>query len=187
MPFLILIGGDKRNIIHRVREDGCLIGRGFTGTVHVDLGHDLSVSRRDKEARRAAHAEVFNDDEFGWSIRDLGSENGTIVVSAESGRASILPHETAMSTGGACLFQVGASAILFLGLDEPPSDRLVEDLSRDHEQTVRLSVEASHAREGRDKSTEDGGPAEAHDAALAALWQHVREVLRSDGLADLLP
>lgn len=183
MPYLIVIGGEARNVIHKVWDDGCLLGRGLVSVKHLAIDQDVYMSRREP-GERQGHAEIRRNDRGEWVIRDLGSKNGTLYVSGRGRSEHLISHSSAR-LHHARLFSVGMSTMLFVDLEAPPGDQLIRELSR-HEQAVRSSFDHANFFRSRAASTDTSTPNPGEIASIEMLWRHCGAVLERHGLGDLL-
>ncbi|MBL0928091.1 MAG: hypothetical protein IBJ11_10655 [Phycisphaerales bacterium] len=187
MAFIVLLSGPKRNVVHRVANDGCKIGRGLSGTKHLSIEQDGHMSRRGKPRSDGARGEVghaeFTRADGRWYLHDVQSENGVYVVSG--GHVVQLVRGANVSVRGAALFECGQTTCLFMDTDVRPSDGFVHEVSRDGG-AVMPSVAMSHRPGGTPPSTQPIESPQGEVPALLARRPLVIEALKEHGYEGLL-
>jgi len=149
VPYVIVVDGPKTGTRFPLKEGANIVGRAPTNEIRLE---DQSVSRQ--------HAEI-NRSPSGWSVKDLGSKNGTSVNGKQISETVMIGHKDVVKTGIYQLRLITQKTPLEEELTLPPelasSDRTVFVAIPPDGLTSRM--ESSEVPEG--KGEEEGQEQEA--------------------------
>jgi hypothetical protein len=182
MAYIVVVAGPHRGEMKAVLDERLVIGRGAIDPGMLNLGNDEYVTRYDLKAKLSGHA-VVSFAEGSWRLTDCGSRNKTWVIL--NGSYTPIAAKSFVRMRPAFLFGCGMSGLLFLDVEQQPTDGLRADLHGTDAMKPSHPIDAPTVTKLL-AATETNAAPMSDAAAATARWQQIVRALEKHGMKGLL-